>query len=143
MSLTTPRSPPPRLPHAQGFCFVKYENQKSTILAVDNFNGIELLGRTIRVDHKHKYSLPAEVRKETAVHVTTAAAVSLLYYTINIKNINSTSTTPTVLYVFYSYTSYTGHFTYPLYAALVLSCVEPGSCPEESTADATVQCRRD
>lgn len=46
----------------QGFCFIKYENQRSTILAVDNFNGIELLGRTIRVDHKHKYSLPAEVR---------------------------------------------------------------------------------
>lgn len=28
---------------------------------MDNFNGIELLGRTIRVDHKHKYSLPVEV----------------------------------------------------------------------------------
>lgn len=48
----------------QGFCFIKYEDQRSTILAVDNFNGIELLGRTIRVDHKHKYSLPAEVRRE-------------------------------------------------------------------------------
>eukprot|EP00904_Undaria_pinnatifida_P004248 jgi/Undpi1/13824/HiC_scaffold_9.g03475.m1 len=48
---------------SKGFCFVKYENQRSTILAVDNFNGIELLGRTIRVDHKHKYSLPKEVRE--------------------------------------------------------------------------------
>ena len=35
----------------KGFGFIKYENQKSTILAVDNFNGTELLGRTIRVDH--------------------------------------------------------------------------------------------
>jgi RNA recognition motif-containing protein len=25
-----------------GFCFVKYENQRSTILAVDNFNGMKL-----------------------------------------------------------------------------------------------------
>ncbi|CAB1118070.1 unnamed protein product [Ectocarpus sp. CCAP 1310/34] len=49
---------------SKGFCFIKYENQKSTILAVDNFNGIDLLGRTIRVDHKHKYSLPAEVREK-------------------------------------------------------------------------------
>ena len=49
---------------SQGFCFIKYENQKSTILAVDNFNGIELLGRTIRVDHKHKYNLPSEVREK-------------------------------------------------------------------------------
>ncbi|CAM9138578.1 unnamed protein product [Hapterophycus canaliculatus] len=48
---------------SKGFCFIKYEDQRSTILAVDNFNGIELLGRTIRVDHKHKYSLPAEVRE--------------------------------------------------------------------------------
>ena len=52
----------PAYQHTQGFCFVKYEDQRSTILAVDNFNGIELLGRTIRVDHKHKYALPAEVR---------------------------------------------------------------------------------
>lgn len=28
-----------------GFCFLKYEDQRSTILAVDNFNGIKLLGK--------------------------------------------------------------------------------------------------
>ncbi|CAM9711942.1 unnamed protein product [Sphacelaria rigidula] len=48
---------------SKGFCFIKYEDQRSTILAVDNFNGMQLLGRTIRVDHKHKYSLPKEVRE--------------------------------------------------------------------------------
>ncbi|CAM9373620.1 unnamed protein product, partial [Discosporangium mesarthrocarpum] len=47
----------------RGYCFLKYEDTRSTILAVDNFNGIELLGRTLRVDHKHKYSLPKEVRE--------------------------------------------------------------------------------
>ena len=34
-----------------GFAFVKYEDQRSTIIAVDNFNGITLLDRTLRCDH--------------------------------------------------------------------------------------------
>ena len=46
---------------SQGFAFVKYEDQRSTILAVDNFNGVELLGRTMRVDHVHQYKLPKDV----------------------------------------------------------------------------------
>ena len=28
---------------SKGFCFVGYEDQRSTILAVDNFNGIKVL----------------------------------------------------------------------------------------------------
>ena len=32
-----------------GYCFLKYEDQRSTILAVDNLNGITLLKRTLRV----------------------------------------------------------------------------------------------
>ncbi|XP_075390802.1 uncharacterized protein LOC142429661 [Tenrec ecaudatus] len=36
---------------SKGFCFLCYEDQRSTILAVDNFNGIKIKGRTIRVDH--------------------------------------------------------------------------------------------
>ena len=27
---------------SKGFCFLGYENQKSTVLAVDNFNGIKV-----------------------------------------------------------------------------------------------------
>ncbi|CAM9266663.1 unnamed protein product, partial [Ectocarpus fasciculatus] len=46
-----------------GFCFVKYEDQRSTILAVDNFNGISLLDRTLRCDHVDKYKLPKEIRQ--------------------------------------------------------------------------------
>mmetsp|Transcript_3073 Transcript_3073/g.4723 ORF Transcript_3073/g.4723 Transcript_3073/m.4723 type:complete len:303 (+) Transcript_3073:25-933(+) len=48
---------------SKGFAFVKYEDQRSTILAVDNFNGIKLLGRVLRVDHVDKYKLPKEVRE--------------------------------------------------------------------------------
>jgi RNA-binding motif X-linked protein 2 len=40
---------------SRGFAFLKYEDFRSTVLAVDNFNGIELLGRTLRVDHKLGY----------------------------------------------------------------------------------------
>ena len=45
-----------------GYAFLKYENQKSTILAVDNFNGITLLKRTLRVDHVERYKLPKDIR---------------------------------------------------------------------------------
>jgi RNA-binding motif X-linked protein 2 len=40
---------------SRGFCYIAYEDQRSTVLAVDNFNGMELLGRTIRVDHCRDY----------------------------------------------------------------------------------------
>jgi len=39
----------------KGFCFLKYDDQRSTVLAVDNFNGAQLLGRTLRVDHSRDY----------------------------------------------------------------------------------------
>jgi RNA recognition motif-containing protein len=33
----------------KGFCFLMYEDQRSTVLAVDNMTGAQVLGRTIRV----------------------------------------------------------------------------------------------
>ncbi len=42
---------------SKGFCFVKFEDWRSTVLAVDNFNGVNLLGRTLRVDHA-RYERP-------------------------------------------------------------------------------------
>eukprot|EP00924_Labyrinthula_sp_SR-Ha-C_P001123 augustus_masked-scaffold_7-processed-gene-14.51-mRNA-1 protein AED:0.02 eAED:0.02 QI:0/-1/0/1/-1/1/1/0/160 len=36
---------------SKGFCFLKYEDWRSTVLAIDNFNSSELLGRVLRVDH--------------------------------------------------------------------------------------------
>ena len=47
----------------KGFAFVKYEDWRSTVLAVDNFTGAELLGRTLRVDHT-RYERPKKKRKE-------------------------------------------------------------------------------
>ncbi|TRY57116.1 hypothetical protein DNTS_023991 [Danionella cerebrum] len=45
---------------SKGFCFLCYEDQRSTILAVDNFNGIKIKGRTIRVDHVANYRPPKD-----------------------------------------------------------------------------------
>ncbi|KAL1925636.1 uncharacterized protein VTP21DRAFT_519 [Calcarisporiella thermophila] len=58
---------------SKGFAFVKYEDQRSTILAVDNFNNTKILGRTIRVDHVKNYRPPKdddrdEDEKETRKH---------------------------------------------------------------------------
>nr|XP_054770975.1 RNA-binding motif protein, X-linked 2-like [Lytechinus pictus] len=45
---------------SKGYCFIAYEDQRSTILAVDNFNGIKLKGRTLRVDHVNEYRKPKD-----------------------------------------------------------------------------------
>ena len=39
----------------RGFAFLMYENQRSTVLAVDNLNGAQVLNRTLRVDHVKDY----------------------------------------------------------------------------------------
>jgi len=48
---------------SKGFAFVCYEDQRSTVLAVDNFNGIKVLGRTVRVDHVKDYKPPKDNEK--------------------------------------------------------------------------------
>ena len=42
----------------RGFGFLMYEDQRSTILAVDNLNGAQVLDRTLRVDHVKNYKQP-------------------------------------------------------------------------------------
>ncbi|KAJ3302279.1 RNA-binding motif protein, X-linked 2, partial [Gonapodya sp. JEL0774] len=48
---------------SRGFCFICYEDQRSAVLAVDNFNGVKIAGRTIRVDHVKDYKPPQKKRK--------------------------------------------------------------------------------
>ena len=43
---------------SRGFAFVKYEDSRSGILAVDNLTGSSILGRKLRVDHVENYRLP-------------------------------------------------------------------------------------
>ena len=49
---------------SKGFCFCKYEDQRSTVLAVDNLTGTNILGRSIRVDHVEQYRLPKELLEQ-------------------------------------------------------------------------------
>ncbi|XP_006650827.1 zinc finger CCCH domain-containing protein 25 [Oryza brachyantha] len=49
---------------SKGFAFLAYEDQRSTILAVDNLNGAKVLGRIIRVDHVSKYKKKEEEDEE-------------------------------------------------------------------------------
>uniref|UniRef100_A0A146KQS9 RNA-binding motif protein, X-linked 2 n=1 Tax=Lygus hesperus TaxID=30085 RepID=A0A146KQS9_LYGHE len=48
---------------SRGFAFIAYEDQRSTVLAVDNMNGARLVGRTVRVDHAARYRKPSRVRQ--------------------------------------------------------------------------------
>ncbi|KAJ2194875.1 RNA-binding protein Cwf29, partial [Coemansia sp. RSA 518] len=45
---------------SKGYAFVQYEDQRSTVLAVDNLNGARVLGRTLRVDHVKAYRQPKQ-----------------------------------------------------------------------------------
>ena len=45
---------------SKGFGYICYEDQRSTILAVDNLNGIKIGGKLILVDHVEEYRLPKE-----------------------------------------------------------------------------------
>lgn len=42
---------------SRGFAFICYEDQRSTVLAVDNLNGAKVVGRIIKVEHVEDYRL--------------------------------------------------------------------------------------
>lgn len=44
----------------RGFCFLCYEDARSAVLAVDNFNGINLAQRVIKVDHVLDFKPPKD-----------------------------------------------------------------------------------
>lgn len=46
---------------SRGFAFIKYEDARSCVLAVDNLGGSSVLGRQLRVDHVERYRLPKHV----------------------------------------------------------------------------------
>jgi RNA-binding motif X-linked protein 2 len=50
---------------SKGFAFAAYEDQRSTILAVDNLNGVSILGRLIAVDHVSEYKRSTASAKAT------------------------------------------------------------------------------
>jgi len=48
---------------SRGFCYLKYLNFKSCILAIDNFNGIKIFDRTIKVDHVY-FKIQADMTED-------------------------------------------------------------------------------
>jgi RNA recognition motif-containing protein len=56
MDLNMPRDKETGKP--RGFGFLMYEDQRSTVLAVDNLNGAKILDKTLRVDHVKSYKQP-------------------------------------------------------------------------------------
>ena len=55
---------------SKGYAFLCYEDQRSTVLAVDNFNGMTLCRRIIRVDHVKDYKPPKEKEGEELDELT-------------------------------------------------------------------------
>ena len=49
---------------SRGFAFLKYEDSRSCILAVDNLCGVLVLGRSLRVDHVEQYRLPKKLQEQ-------------------------------------------------------------------------------
>jgi RNA-binding motif X-linked protein 2 len=43
---------------SKGFCFLGYQDQRSTVVAIDNMIGFALLGRPLRLDHVSDYCPP-------------------------------------------------------------------------------------
>ena len=48
----------PKTGKSMGFAFIAFENQLSTVLAVDNMNATLLCGRSISVDHVKEFKPP-------------------------------------------------------------------------------------
>ena len=49
---------------SRGFAFLKYEDARSCVLAVDNLTGSKILSRSLRIDHVDKYRLPKDLAVE-------------------------------------------------------------------------------
>mmetsp|Transcript_23826 Transcript_23826/g.33435 ORF Transcript_23826/g.33435 Transcript_23826/m.33435 type:complete len:306 (-) Transcript_23826:145-1062(-) len=77
---------------SKGFCFVKYEDARSCVLAVDNFCGSKILGRSIRVDHVEQYRLPKHIlekeeeEKDQSDRTATATGPGHAYHQTELAN---------------------------------------------------------
>ena len=61
---------------SKGFAFLKYEDSRSAVLAVDNMTGASLLGRALRVDHKLNYEPPKTKEEREAERAAAAAGIA-------------------------------------------------------------------
>lgn len=59
---------------SRGFCFLKYEDQRSTDLAVDNLGGATIMGKILKVDHTRYKRKEGEEEEEKQRIVKPAVA---------------------------------------------------------------------
>lgn len=59
---------------SKGFAFLKYEDQRSTDLAVDNLGGATVMGRVLRVDHTRYKRKEEEGEEDNVARIMSAAA---------------------------------------------------------------------
>ena len=69
---------------SKGFCFCKYDDQHSTVLAVDNLTGTKILDRSIRVDHVEQYRLPKDLLEKEEKERNLGAGHA--YNSVELKN---------------------------------------------------------
>jgi len=60
---------------SKGFAFIKYEDQRSTDLAVDNLGGAKIMDRILKVDHTRYKVKEGEVIKDNTYGETEAPAI--------------------------------------------------------------------
>jgi RNA-binding motif X-linked protein 2 len=74
---------------SKGFAYLKYEDWRSTVLAVDNFNGARLLGNTLRINHT-RYERPKKKKAEeeamTEEDLRAAMAPGHAYVGVELEN---------------------------------------------------------
>ncbi|KAI5451318.1 RNA-binding protein Cwf29 [Naganishia albida] len=75
----------------KGFAFLMYEDQRSTVLAVDNLTGAKVLGRTLRVDHVKDYKQPGSRNEEGEFQEPEAPSMNALPPMINGSDGSSSS----------------------------------------------------
>ena len=69
---------------SKGFCFCKYDNQRSTVLVVDNLTGTKIFDRSIRVDHVEQYRLPKDLLEKEEKECNLGAGHA--YNSVELKN---------------------------------------------------------
>mmetsp|Transcript_7065 Transcript_7065/g.8949 ORF Transcript_7065/g.8949 Transcript_7065/m.8949 type:complete len:273 (+) Transcript_7065:44-862(+) len=57
---------------SRGFCYLKYEDYRSCVLAIDNFNGIQLRDKKIKVDHVYYHLKDGQNEDDFIVDYTEA-----------------------------------------------------------------------
>ena len=60
---------------SRGFCYLKFEDVRSCVLAIDNFNGVQLLNKRIKVDHVYYKLRDGQNEDDFLVHYDTVKEI--------------------------------------------------------------------